>query len=124
MLSALPKKSVVLSVPTWRARNPASNIHYPADSSDPGADFGSGITAGLAKSDPRAREAIRQGMTDTARALSLAVDREVRIAVTGLRALATSPALLEGDYPTFREQVENFLTSHNGWISVVDQSGQ
>ena len=31
----------------------------------------------------REREAIRQGMTDTARALSLAVDRQAGIAITG-----------------------------------------
>src|SRR6478609_8718603 len=46
----------------------------------------------------REREAIRQGMTDTARALSLAVDRQARIAITGLQALATAPSLLEADY--------------------------
>src|SRR6185437_11775273 len=72
----------------------------------------------------REREAIRQGMTDTARALSLAVDRQARIAIAGLQALATSPALLEGDYTTFRRQVDKFLTSHEGWISVVDEAGQ
>ena len=72
----------------------------------------------------REREAIRQGMTDTARALSLAVDRQARIAITGLQALATSPSLLDGDYTRFRKQVEQFLTSHDGWISVVDETGQ
>ena len=72
----------------------------------------------------REREAIRQGMTDTARALSLAVDRQARIAITGLQALATSPSLLDGDYTRFRKQVEQFLASHDGWISVVDETGQ
>ena len=72
----------------------------------------------------REREAISEGMTDTARALSLAVDRQARIAIAGLHALATSPALLGGDYSTFRQQVEQFLVSHEGWISVVDESGQ
>ena len=72
----------------------------------------------------REREAIRQGMTDTARALSLAVDRQARIAITGLQALATAPSLLEGDYASFRQQAERFLASHEGWISVVDETGQ
>jgi PAS domain S-box-containing protein len=70
------------------------------------------------------REAIRGGMTGTARALSLAVDRQARIAITGLQALATSPSLLEGDYANFRRQVERFLASLEGWISVVDETGQ
>ena len=72
----------------------------------------------------REREAIRQGMTDTARALSLAVDRQARIAITGLQALATSPALVRGDYSALRQQVEEFLVSQEGWISVVDELGQ
>ena len=63
-------------------------------------------------------------MTDTARALSLAVDRQARIAITGLQALATAPSLLEGDYARFRQQAERFLASHEGWISVVDETGQ
>ena len=70
------------------------------------------------------RQAIRQGMIDTARALSLAVDRQARIAITALQALATSPSLLDGDYTRFRQQVEQFLASHDGWISVVDETGQ
>ena len=72
----------------------------------------------------REREAIRQGMSDTARALSLAVDRQARIAIASLQALATSPSLVDGDYVSFRTQVERFLTSHEGWISVVDPTGQ
>jgi PAS domain S-box-containing protein len=72
----------------------------------------------------RERDAIRHGMKDTARALSIAADRQARIAIAGLQALATSPSLRDGDYPSFRKQVDLFLASHEGWISVVDETGQ
>ena len=69
-------------------------------------------------------EAVRQGMQDTARALSIAVDREVAVAVTSLKALATAPSLQDGDFRAFRTQAMAFAASVEGWLSVVDATGQ
>jgi signal transduction histidine kinase/FixJ family two-component response regulator len=82
-----------------------------------------GISLGLL--DPiRERTAVLGRMTDTARALSLAMDRQVGISIAGLQALATSPQFRAGDFAAFRHQVDDFLVTLGGWILVVDENGQ
>ncbi len=82
-----------------------------------------GISLGLL--DPiRERTAVLGRMTDTARALSLAMDRQVGISIAGLQALATSPQFRAGDFAAFRHQVDDFLATLGGWILVIDEDGQ
>ena len=63
-------------------------------------------------------------MRNVAHALSLAVDGQVSAAKSSLDALAASSALRAGDYAAFRREAEAFLKDHEGWLSVVDESGQ
>src|SRR5262245_37744278 len=70
------------------------------------------------------RAAIERGMLETARALSLAVDREVSTAIAALDALASSSSFQNADYAAFRPVAMRFLARHEGWLSVVDEDGQ
>jgi hypothetical protein len=67
---------------------------------------------------------VRGNMVELSRALSLAVDGEVRAAVETLNALAASSALQRSDYEAFRREVEAVLKERTGWISVVRDDGQ
>lgn len=63
---------------------------------------------------------------ETARALSLAVDRELLGAVSAAEALATSPSLDGGDFAAFRRQVEELLrsTPRFGGVVLSDSAGR
>src|SRR5262249_10455435 len=69
-------------------------------------------------------QSVEQGMRETARALSLAVDGQVAVAMSTLDALVVSASFRTGNYEAFRTQAEQFLSQRNGWLSVVDQDGQ
>ena len=70
------------------------------------------------------RTSLEHGIRETARALSLAVDGQVAVAKSILDALAANSSLKAGDYRTFRSEAEEFLKDHDGWISIVDETGQ
>lgn len=70
------------------------------------------------------RKAAREGLQSTARALSLAVDEQIITWKAALTALATSPALDEHDYATFRRQAEVVTGRYGGWIALSLPSGQ
>jgi signal transduction histidine kinase len=70
------------------------------------------------------RVAIENGMRETARALSLAADRQVGIALASLEALVSSASFQRGDQRAFRAEADAFLASYEGWLSVVDEDGQ
>jgi signal transduction histidine kinase len=70
------------------------------------------------------RLTIQNGMQETARALSLAVDRQVGIAAASLEALISSAAFRRGDYTGFRGETEGFLAAYPGWLSIIDEAGQ
>jgi len=65
-------------------------------------------------------------LVDTARALSLAVDRDFETGLASLRALATSQELRSGDIRTFYDESKRVLAGHEGAeaIILVDPSGQ
>jgi GAF domain-containing protein len=73
-----------------------------------------------------ARSAAERGLLDTARALSLAVDREVSASIAVLRALAASEHLKAGRLPEFDRFARAVLTGHTTWENVVlfDPSGR
>ncbi|HEX2437528.1 MAG TPA: ATP-binding protein [Methylomirabilota bacterium] len=64
------------------------------------------------------RARAERALTDTARALSLAVDGEVAAIVAALEALSTSRDLDGGDLRAFREQVTTLQSRADGWIGV------
>ncbi|WP_243362579.1 response regulator [Fundidesulfovibrio terrae] len=71
------------------------------------------------------RALIGRHMLETARALSLVVDRELVSIQAALTALATSPSLDTGDMAAFHAQVREVLQSYPGSdIIMADVSGQ
>ncbi|MFI5341855.1 MAG: PAS domain S-box protein [Candidatus Methylomirabilales bacterium] len=61
-----------------------------------------------------------QGQTDTTRALSLAVDGEVRSWKTALEALASSRSLQPGRWAEFYEEACQVAAQYGGWIVLTD----
>jgi len=65
------------------------------------------------------RRAIEQGMRETARALVVAIDREVNGSIIAMEALATSRALDGGDLGEFHEQAARVAHSRPAWRAIV-----
>jgi PAS domain S-box-containing protein len=71
------------------------------------------------------RALTEQHMLDTARALTMVVDRELVSMQAGLSVLATSPSLATGDLPAFYRQARVVLEAHSGFdIILADATGQ
>jgi PAS domain S-box-containing protein len=70
------------------------------------------------------RATSEQGMRETARALSLAVDRELASARATLLLLVTSPHLRSGDLEAFRRQCADALSLSGTWIMLAEPSGR
>ena len=70
--------------------------------------------------------AVDRGLLDTARALSLAVDRELEKAIAALATLATVEHLDSGDIRKFYQEAKRALAVNEGWetILLIDTSGQ
>src|SRR5712691_5086802 len=70
--------------------------------------------------------ALERGRRDTARALSVAVDRELSASISTLQALATSEHLDTGELKAFYGLAQRVLKAHPGWntINLIDLSGQ
>ena len=71
-------------------------------------------------------KAQKDNLLDVARALSLAIDRELLASIRTLEALATSQHLDSGELRKFYEQAKRVLEAHQGWenMLLVDLSGQ
>jgi signal transduction histidine kinase/ActR/RegA family two-component response regulator len=71
------------------------------------------------------RLSIERGMRDTARALALALDRDLRDIKTGIEELAQSPHL-DGtvDLPRFWEEASSVSKSFRGWAVLSEPSGR
>ena len=67
-----------------------------------------------------------QGLRDTARALSLAVDRETQGHMSSLDALATSVHLDRPDLDRFRRDATRIMATQPGWsnLAVFDRTGR
>ena len=72
------------------------------------------------------RATLERGVLDTARALSLAVDRELDGSITSLRVLATSPYLTTANLDGFYAECAELLKLYPGWNNVLlfDPSGK
>ena len=71
------------------------------------------------------RALTEQRMLETARALTMVVDRELANMQAGLSVLATSPSLASGDLPAFYRQARAVLEAHPGaHIFLADATGQ
>jgi signal transduction histidine kinase/ActR/RegA family two-component response regulator len=69
-------------------------------------------------------EAAERQLSDTARALSLVVDREVGQSSTLLEALATSNRLKHGNLGAFATQAREANSDPARWVVVLDAEGQ
>ncbi|RDI58055.1 sensor histidine kinase [Microvirga subterranea] len=70
------------------------------------------------------RQAVEKHLQETARALSLVVDRQFGQAEALLWALSTSPQLLEKDYAAFDARARAAIRLPGAWVSVADDRGQ
>ena len=72
------------------------------------------------------RAAIERGARDTARALSLAVDRDLLRSMTTLEALATSRELDTSELRGFVREAQRVLPTQDGWLDIVlfDRAGR
>jgi PAS domain S-box-containing protein len=67
----------------------------------------------------QARTATEVGLQETARALSVAVDQEVRAVIAVLRILANSDDMQADDLKGFEREVRAALTSQTDWENIV-----
>jgi signal transduction histidine kinase len=69
---------------------------------------------------------LQQGVRETTRALTLAVDRELRSTLSALQALATSSEIRAADLRGFVQEAESLLAGQPAWYTIVllDPSGQ
>lgn len=67
----------------------------------------------------QARTATEAGLQETARALSVGVDQEVRAAIAVLRILAGSDDMQRDDLKDFEREVRAALTSQTDWENIV-----
>ena len=70
------------------------------------------------------RRAVERGVQDTARALSLAVDREIAAWRGALHALSVSTRIDQGDFAAFRAQAQEVSSRYGGWIAMIDRNGR
>jgi PAS domain S-box-containing protein len=72
------------------------------------------------------RATFERGARDTARALSLAVDRDLLRSMTTLEALATSKALDAGALGAFVREAQRVLPTQEGWLDIMlfDRAGK
>lgn len=68
------------------------------------------------------RRSVERGLGDTAHALGIAVDEQIVTWRSALEALATSPALDEGDFAGFYDQAAAVAEQHQGGIVLFDSA--
>ncbi len=69
-------------------------------------------------------DAAERQLADTARALSLVVDREIGQSSALLQALATSERLKRGDFEAFAQQAREANGDPSRWVVVLDAGGR
>ncbi len=72
------------------------------------------------------RYAVEQGMRETARALAVAVERELESSVTAMEAFATARSLDSGNLAEFYDQAARVAASREAWqsIALVNPAGE
>ena len=69
------------------------------------------------------RRAALRGLSETARATALIVDREVQGSLSALKALGSSPNLETGNFKAFYEQAAAFNVRGETWTVLFDDKG-
>jgi len=69
------------------------------------------------------RRAVETGLAETARALSVALERELGASTSALQALAASSAI-DGDAAALERQARAVAGIHRGWIAMIDRDGR
>jgi two-component sensor histidine kinase/PAS domain-containing protein len=80
--------------------------------------------AGLYSSYRAERQATDLRMQETARALSLSLDREIEKSVVALQVLAQSSSLARGDFEEFYYQAKNTGLAEPSWIALSEPGGR
>ena len=63
-------------------------------------------------------------LQETARALSLSLDREIDKSVLALQVLAQSPHIANGDFEAFYRQAKNVSLAEPSWIALFEPGGR
>lgn len=69
------------------------------------------------------REAMDQRLQETARALSLLLDREIEKSEMALRVLALSPSIASGDFAGFHRQAREAGLVSPSWVALIEPDG-
>ena len=71
------------------------------------------------------RQALQRGLTETARALSIAVDQEIRLTTEALQTAALSRSLVARDIEQFALSARRLAGVHNEWAALllIDSGG-
>src|SRR5215207_7626837 len=70
------------------------------------------------------QQAVDLRMQETARALSLLLDREIDKSVLAMRVLSQSPTLANGDFESFYNRVKDVGLADPSWIALFEPSGR
>lgn len=70
------------------------------------------------------QQAVDQRMQETARALSLLLDREIDKSVLAMRVLSQSPTLASGDYEGFYKRVKDVRLADPSWVALFEPGGR
>jgi signal transduction histidine kinase/CheY-like chemotaxis protein len=70
------------------------------------------------------RAYLERQMMETARALSLVIDRQIGQQEVMLQALSSSPYFIRGDWAAFYDQAKRATISPDDWVVVQDARGQ
>ncbi|HSK30050.1 MAG TPA: cache domain-containing protein, partial [Candidatus Limnocylindria bacterium] len=65
------------------------------------------------------RRTFERGAIDLARALTTAIESQLRSPLTTLEALATSPSLTDDELAVFQERAERVLKSQRDWVTIT-----
>ena len=79
---------------------------------------------GLYSSYQAERQATDLRMQETARALSLSLDREIEKSVVALQVLAQSSSLARGDFEEFYQRAKNTPLSEPSWMALFEPEGR
>jgi PAS domain S-box-containing protein len=80
--------------------------------------------AGLYSSYRAEQQAIDLRMQETARALSLSLDREIEKSAVALQVLAQSSSLARGDFEDFYHRAKNTGLAEPSWIALFEPGGR
>lgn len=70
------------------------------------------------------QQAVDQRMQETARAMSLLLDREIDKSVLVMRVLAQSPTIASGDFEAFYSRVKDARLADPFWIALFEPDGR